>query len=178
MTIDKKEVLDVLDYNPETGDFRWKQQQKAANFNKRFIGAVAGTVSVHGYVQIKINNRRYMAHRLAWLVTHGKWPDDHIDHINGITTDNRICNLRSVSCIVNQQNRTHTNEKLQTTSKYLGVSWNKALEKWHSQIKVNGKKVHLGDFDLEIEARDVYLAVKAQLHPGFVPERFPQNKLV
>lgn len=41
-----------------------------------------------------------------------------------------------------------------------GVSWHKRDEIYHSQITVDGKKVHLGYFDCPNEAHQVYKAAK------------------
>ena len=40
--------------------------------------------------------REYRLHRLVWLWVHGAHVPDGmtLDHINGVKTDNRICNLR------------------------------------------------------------------------------------
>ena len=47
---------------------------------------------------------RIAIHRAAWALYHGRWPSE-IDHLNGIKTDNRLCNLREVSGRENLQNR-------------------------------------------------------------------------
>jgi hypothetical protein len=78
-----------LDYNPETGEFRWKVPR-----NGVIVGAKAGTDCHDGYISIRIFGKRYMAHRLAWLHHYGEWPIGGLDHINGQRWDNRIVNLR------------------------------------------------------------------------------------
>jgi hypothetical protein len=42
------------------------------------------------------------------------------------------------------------------SSKYKGVCWNKKSNKWHTQIKLDGKKKHLGYFTDEYEAHLAY----------------------
>ena len=75
----------------------------------------------------------------------------HINHINNIKTDNRVENLEIVS------GRENTNRKhLKSTSKYVGVSWNKSSNKWVSQIRIKGKGKHLGYFTDEYEAHQAY----------------------
>lgn len=74
-----------------------------------------------------------------------------INHINFIRNDNRLENLEIVSTRENS-NRKH----LKSTSKYTGVHWRKQSNKWHAQIIVDGKKLHVGLFDSEEEASEYY----------------------
>jgi hypothetical protein len=77
-----------------------------------------------------------------------------LDHINGIRNDNRIENLRSVTRQQNQWNR--------TTAK--GYYWDKVKNKWRAELKLNRKKIYLGMFNTEEEARNAYLAAKQIYH--------------
>jgi len=99
--ITQQELKELLHYNPETGIFTRKTK---VNRNK-VIGSIAGTTDFHGYVAIAIDGKKYKAHRLAWLYMYGKFPDNCIDHINNITTDNRIVNLRDATLSQNQCNK-------------------------------------------------------------------------
>jgi len=76
------------------------------------------------------------------------------DHINGIRTDCSRVNLREVTKQQNQHNRTRAK----------GYVWDEAMGKWRAYIGLNGKKIHLGLFDLESDAREAYLTAKAKYH--------------
>ena len=146
MTISQIELKELLDYNQETGVFTWRVS-KSGN---KGIGSIAGT-NWNGYNQIKVNCKKYLTHRLAWLYVHGEWPNV-IDHINGIKDDNRIENLRNVTCRENQQNLTiHRNGNL------LGTTYDINLKKWRSQIHIKGYNVRLGSFDTKELAHKAYL---------------------
>ena len=61
------------------------------------VGQIAGCLCKDGYVTIGVNSHNYKAHRLAWVMVYGDYPDGEqpfIDHINGKRGDNRIENLR------------------------------------------------------------------------------------
>ncbi|PSH64745.1 hypothetical protein CU103_12440 [Phyllobacterium sophorae] len=158
-----------LDYNGTTGEFTWKERPtenfatEAASkiWNKRFAGNVAGTISSGGYISISVNGRPYRAHRLAWLFVTGEWPEDDIDHKNGIRDDNSWSNLRPATRAENQQNRT---KRVDNKSGYIGVTWYKPTGKWNAQIKVGGKKKSLGLHDHPEPAYEAYLAAKVNLH--------------
>lgn len=49
-----------------------------------------------GFIRIRILNKNYYAHRLAWFYINGYWPLHYIEHKNGDKTDNRWNNLISV----------------------------------------------------------------------------------
>ena len=129
----------ILHYSPETGIFT----RKVRTAHRVKVGDVAGCSNGDGYLRIKVQRRKHLAHRLAWLHTYGEWPNDQIDHINRIRTDNRISNLRDVS---NKQNLQNAGKYSHNTSGHPGVSWHKRDSKWQAQIKHNQKLVHLGCF--------------------------------
>ena len=149
----------LLAYDPETGEFRWRVNRKGIK-----MGDVVGCVNSSGYTRIKINGMEFMAHRLAWLYTHGMWPDHQIDHINGDKRDNRIKNLRDVSRSVNLQNQTRARRG--SISGLLGVSWHKHKEHWEAKIMIDKRSQHLGYFSSPEAAHAAYLAAKLRLHPG------------
>lgn len=147
----------ILYYNPETGKF----VRLVSTSNKVKIGDIAGSIQNTGYVAISVKNKRYLAHRLAWLYVHGSFPSKQIDHINGNRSDNRLINIRECSQCENNQNMVSNKN---STSKYIGVSWNKERLKWRATIYINGKQKHLGRFNTEKEAFDAYVKAKAKLH--------------
>jgi hypothetical protein len=83
---------------------------------------------------------------------------DHKDH-NGL--NNQKYNLREANYSQNNSNRT---SRKNSSSKYLGVSWNKQQGKWHAQIKKGLLRIHLGYFECEIEAAKAYNLKAAEIH--------------
>ncbi len=142
-------LKELLNYNPETGDFTWRVS--TANCIK--VGSLAGSKDSYGYHKIAIKGKTYKAHRLAWLYTHGEFPKDVIDHINGVRDDNRIGNLRAVTAKENQRNQ---KKFVHNTSGVTGVHWHKTKKRWLARIFAEGRRIHLGSFvdlGLAIEAR-------------------------
>ena len=129
----------VLHYDPETGIFTWR----VSTSNRVKVGGITGCQNGLGYLHIQLQSRLYQAHRLAWLYMYGEWPEDQIDHINRIRTDNRIANLREVSHKQNGQNRSKRSDN---KSGHPGVCWHKRDSKWVARIRHNYKHIHLGYF--------------------------------
>ena len=141
-------------YDPDTGVLR----RLTRPTNSVQVGDIAGSKGKKGYLLVGLLGRKYLVHRLAWLVFYGEWPNGQVDHINGVRTDNRMCNLRDVSSTVNSMNRTTTNN----TSGYIGVSWMSAAGKWRAQICTAGVVTYLGIYaDLDT-AIAVYNAEKSK----------------
>jgi hypothetical protein len=154
-----KRLREVLNYDSETGVFRWKERLA----RKLQIGDVAGHVSApRGTVQIRINGVNYLAHRLAWMYMHGQSPKATIDHLNGNPSDNRIANLRDVSHQMNMENIRHASAH--SRSGVLGA--HEKNGRWRSRIHVDGKSHWLGYFDSADRAHKAYLKAKRQLHKG------------
>lgn len=144
-------LKEALDYNPDTGIFTWKArplshfntQHGCNTFKSRFAGTVTGCVNAHGYLVIRINDKLYLAHRLAYMYVHGKLPVTDTDHINHDRLDNKICNLRPVNRVNNMRNASMYKRN---KSGFTGVVWDKLRSKWKAQIKVNGANINLGRF--------------------------------
>ena len=77
------------------------------------------------------------------------YDDMVVDHINGNTLDNRKSNLRVVTSLQNNQNKSSVKG---STSQYVGVCYHKCSGKWQATLKNNGKGKSLGLFIDEIEA--------------------------
>ncbi|VTP12661.1 hypothetical protein PUATCC27989T_00473 [Phytobacter ursingii] len=151
--VSKETILNSLIYIEETGEFFWKETKS----NRAVKGSLAGCTDGDGYRIIRIGRVGLRAHRIAWLMVYGDWPDDDIDHINRVKSDNRISNLRVVT---NQQNQINKDKGgvyagRPTSSKYKGVSKYRG-GKWRAHIKSDGKFRCLGHYKTEIEAFEAY----------------------
>lgn len=148
-------LKEILDYNPETGLFTWKEKRKWS----KEVGSVAGNIITqkrggNKYVNIHTLGRQMRAHRVAFMIMTGREPDGDVDHINGDGTDNRWCNLREVVHTSNMKNLRRRKEGV--GSGVMGVRWHKKANKWVAGIQHKGKNVHLGlfvDFDEAVKVR-------------------------
>jgi len=175
--IDPALLRKLLRYDAETGKLYWlvrtpdlfahsdNADADCRRFNTQFAGkeAMYADSAGHGYCTGAIFNRQFLTHRVIWALVHGEWPI-FIDHINGIRTDNRLCNLRSVSRQENMRNarRPRTNK-----SGVIGVYWASHASLWRASIKVNGKNQHLGYFKSLGEAAAA--RTRAEREIGFHP---------
>ena len=155
------EVASVLRYDPDTGEFRWIGRRSLRVRD----GDRAGSLSSRGYWCIRIGGVNYQAHRLAWLLVHGAWPNGEIDHVNGIKTDNRLENLREASRELNTRNlRT---AKRTNRVGLLGVS--RDGSKWRASIRLGGRNVYLGRFSDPGSAHRAHVEAKRSMHGVEIP---------
>jgi hypothetical protein len=56
-----------------------------------------------------------------------------------------------------------------TTSRFMGVYWEKRRKKWVATININSKLKHLGYFTCELEAADAYRKAKKDLDRELQP---------
>lgn len=137
-------VRELLDYNPSTGELRWK----VCRNNRTPIGQIAGYLSDEGYLVIGLFKKNFQAHRVAWLLYYGVWPEHQVDHINQCRADNRIHNLRDATHSVNQRNR---RKQKTNTSGFNGVSQT-ASGNWIARIRLGDKTINLGTYPTIEEA--------------------------
>lgn len=150
-------LRELLNYDKDSGEFVWR----VTTSNRVKRGAVAGYVAADGYVSIRIDGVLYKAHRLAFAISYGSWPSADIDHINGITSDNRLENLREATRAQNIQN---TKMRSDNSSGFTGVTWDSARKKWAARIFKGGKGIYLGRHETPEDAYGAYLRAKAKVH--------------
>lgn len=161
----------LLEYDEATGLFTWRRRDRTwfksnhehSRWNTRYARKPALTARIDGYPMGPILGKPYKAHRVAFCMTYGYFPK-YVDHINGIRHDNRICNLREATKVINGRNQ---KKNALNTSGVTGVYWWKAGQVWRAQIGVEGKRLYLGAFEtkeLAIEARK-----EAEAKYGFSP---------
>lgn len=138
------ELKEMLDYNPNTGIFTWKNCLKKPYKN----GKEAGGIGLQGYYFVRIKGVLYRRARLAWFYTYGYWPNE-IDHIDRNRKNDAISNLRNANSSQNKANRI-AKEREFGRGVYLHHN------KYVATISFNGQRIHLGLYDTEAEAIAAY----------------------
>lgn len=136
---------ELFQYDPERGTFK-----RLIRVSNAMPGAPAGTVhKATGYTQIRADGRLYLAHRVAFLMTNGRFPEHEVDHINGDRSDNRWTNLREVTRTENSRN--HALDARNKSGVH-GVCWRETHSKWEAVISAGSKRMRLGMHDDFFEA--------------------------
>lgn len=85
---------------------------------------------------------------------HNLWYDGFVvDHVDFNGLNNQKYNLRACTP---RQNLCNRRLGKNNTSGYKGVDWRGERNRWRAQIRVNGKKKHLGFFTSKLEAAKAY----------------------
>lgn len=143
----RKAVIWKWDYDPETGIMR-----------NRVSNLPARQVCKKGYLKIEVKQRQFYAHRIAFLIMEGRWPEQ-IDHINRIRTDNRWINLREANQIANAQNH---GLRITNTSGEQGVSFTKR-HKWVAEMTRHGLRRRVKCIATKEEA----VAIRKEMEEAF-----------
>lgn len=132
---------------------------------------------VNGYKQIIFSKNgkqnSFFIHQLVAMAFLDHEPNGYtlvVDHINGDRANNNMDNLRIVT---NRENSSICFKKNRDsfTSEYVGVRQDK--DKWRAQIRFNNKVIHLGYFDIELEASEAYQSALSKIKDGtFNPEDY------
>ena len=105
-----------------------------------------------GYAETALYNPKK---QLSAQILLKNFPKDYmVDHMNGNPLDNRKSNLRIATSQVNQHNQRKAK------------GYFKKDNGWQAQITVNKKKIYIGYYKTEAEARAAYLKAKQIYHPS------------
>jgi hypothetical protein len=135
-------LRDLFEYESDTGLLHYRRTTRNG---LRRAGDTAGHPKDNGYLQVMVQKRGLLVHRVAWCLYTGQQPPEVIDHINGKVQDNRWGNLRAATARQNQGNRRQVGQ-------YLPGTWRKC-NRWQAGTPGN----YLGMFATEEEAHQAYV---------------------
>jgi len=145
LTQGKFALVDDADYD-YLRQWKWYAQQSHRTFYAGRNVVVRRTGNINEYKR----RTEWMHRAILRLLPSDKQQADHRDG-NGL--NNQQSNLRTCSHFENKRNR---KKQLVATSKYKGVDWYRRYDRWRSSIRVNKRLIHLGYFDFEVVAAQVY----------------------
>lgn len=159
MVLKREDTLCKQCENCETHVYeRWDKKNNLQMFlycngNKDLVKLSNWYIQKDGYAYSTspINGKKTFFHRLC--MEHSYLT---CDHVNGNRMDNRLCKLREVTQMEQNQNY----HKMKRTSKFPGVWWNRKREKWICSCRLNGRNTRaefLGYYDTELEAFHQYI---------------------
>ena len=156
---------DVVGYE---GHFMVSESGKVKSLDRKYkrsdgsIYPVAGKeltpfISNAGYKRIALRKNgkpmKYSVHRLvAEAFLPREEGRDFVNHLDGDKLNNHYSNLEWVSMI---ENNCHRFNKINTTSRYTGVTWIKAKQRYVSVMQINGVQKTIGHF---LNEEDAYAA--------------------
>jgi len=141
--ITQAELKELLHYDKDTGVFTWLVAKRKGSKVGDIAGCISQKMKCKQYIQIGVNGKYYLAHRLAWLYVYGSFPKNEIDHKDGQGMNNKFSNLREVTHLENGKNqRLMAHNKSGVT----GVHWCNTYCVWRAAIEVNRKKISLGSY--------------------------------
>ena len=155
--ITQERVKELFDY--EDGHLIWKEDRRA----NKIKGQRAGTTNKDRYVEIKIENKLYRAHRLIFLWHWGYLPDI-LDHIDGDFLNNKVGNLRECT---KSENGCNSKTYSTNTSGVKGVHRRKDSGRWVATIGFEGKRYHGGYHDSIEDAEEAVKALREEHHGNF-----------
>ena len=149
-----------IDKNDSMNVWSWKETKtKPPYWFKLKIILQTNKSTGYKFYTIRIYGKCYVLSRVVYKAYNNDWDitdnsmNNFIDHININSFDNRIENLR---ILTHQQNQFNTNAK--------GYTWAKKHKKWRVRIGIDNKRICLGLFDNEEDARQAYLNAKELYH--------------
>lgn len=167
MSLTVERLKEVLHYDLNTGLFIWL---KSTN-NKILIGSVAGGLDEKGYLRIKIDGKKYRAHRLAWFYVTGVWPIE-IDHKDLNKSNNKFNNLREAT---RSQNASNGKVRKHNRSGVRGVS--QRGNRFYVEIMSNKKRYRIGVYNTLEEAKEAYNKAAVKYHGEFSYTWYAQAEL-
>src|SRR5882724_2447820 len=149
-------IQELFDYDPEVGLIT-----RTISYGR----AIAGQCFVSPDI-ISVEGIPTAFAELAWALHNGIWsPEGYwVDHKDRIRANGRIANLRLATPTQNQQNKAGFGVYAKgVTCRFDGSRANP----FQARIRVNGKRILLGSFEIEEEAAEAYRQASLKFHKEF-----------
>ena len=158
-TFTLERLKQLLHYDPLTGHFTWlvRRNQNSAP------GKRAGVVGANGYTYVCLDQRKYLAHRLALFYANGEWPAKLLDHKHG-DKGAALSRLRPAD---KSQNGANRGKPSNNTSGFKGAFYDKKAQVWFSQIQYRKRLHYLGRYESAEDAHEAYSLVAEMLQGEF-----------
>jgi len=149
------------DVNGYDGDYQISNYGRLKSLKYSKVKIKKGHIDKYGYMNVPLykkntKTKNYRIHLLVWEHYGIEERDGMkivVDHKDEQKLNNHIDNLQ----VITQRENVSKSYKTKTSSsKYIGVCWDKPMNKWRSGIMINKKIKHLGYFDDEYEAHLTY----------------------
>ncbi len=164
--LDAEYLRSLLTYDLKTGIWTWLYRaDKNSQWNSAHAGRQAGSLDSNtNYWTIRIDNKLYLAHRLAVLYVEGRWPLDEVDHENLNRSDCRWSNLREAT---HSQNGMNKRARSDNTSGYKGVWFDKRANCWVAELQVEKVRNRKWGFLTAEDAYAYYVEASKRYHGEF-----------
>jgi AP2 domain/HNH endonuclease len=148
----------------------FKDERAWKIWNSRFSGKEAGCLGTGGRGKklqvhwiVCVNKRFHLRHTIVYAIHHGLWVIG-IDHEDRNPLNDRIENLRPAT-----QSQNNANKSIMSNNKcgFKGVFWEPRRYVWVARIGVNGKLIHLGQFDYAVDAHKAYCEAARKYYGEF-----------
>lgn len=150
-------LKEIFEY--KNGNLFWKLQKS----NRVKTGDKCGSINSSGYLNAKLDGKKYLIHRLIFLYHHGFLPKI-VDHIDNNILNNKIENLREAN---DSQSASNIKMPKTNSSGIKGISFDKKTKKWHVQLSVNNKKMYFGQYFDKNVAKFVSDTMRYKYHKEF-----------
>lgn len=158
-----KRLLEIVEYNPETGIAVWKNRSSGRRPGQR-VGTIAygsKRSKPYRYFQCaEMGKEKVAFSHVVYFYMTGRWPKAEMDHIHGDTLDDRWSELRPSSREQNEANRGARRHNK------LGIKGVRCIKgKYEAAIYRRGRREYLGVFSTPQAAAAAYLA-RAKVYDG------------
>lgn len=139
---------------------------KSIKYGKERIMKFSENTTVYLQLGLSVNGNRncLQVHVLVAMAFHGHKPCGYelvVDHIDNDKSNNRADNLQLIPARENT-----SKDRKGGASKFIGVFWSKDRNKWIASIYFEGRLIHLGYFDDELDAKNAYQKARLEVEQG------------
>ena len=135
------------------------------NHKRAIKGVLAGTKNSKGYRSLKIGEKGYPSHRVAWFLFTEQDPNGmEVDHIDGNPENNLRENLRLATKSTNQCNRKMASNN---TSGHKGIYWKASRKRWQVEVRLMGQSYFGGRFKNIEDAVQSAEVLRLKVHGEF-----------